>query len=615
MTGPTDLLHLVGFLTGAALYAMLLAMVIRRPRADRLSLATGVLGCIWNAGELGAWAFRSVALTNGEQWLHASSYSALGFLGAVVVHSVARLAVETDSHRLAAVKRVVTRVAYVSAAVAATMHHRAALTGESLPSGTALMVVTSSVVVLVVPLVLVTRWQANGRRAAWMAGLAVFAVSALHLGQFHGSNEPWGQELVGHHASIPLAFAILYQDYRFALADLFLKRALTLLALVLMAFAGYSLSAPVLGSPAGVSALLALWVGTALMLPWLHRAITMFVDRVVLQRANYSRLLERLGQEIQTEQSVERVLDRGCAALAPALTATRVTWATATGEPAVGDVAVETAEPPRFALMVGGLAGGRRLLSDDIAMLERAAVLIARRIDTLRITGERYEQMLREREIRAMATEAELRALRAQINPHFLFNTLATIGYLIQNAPARALDTLIQLTTLLRGALRSDGEFTTLGRELELIDCYLRIELARFEERLQASVTVPPELHALLIPSLVVQPLVENAVKHGIAAARDGGIIELTAKLETLGPTPILRVTVRNTGEPLRGRRPGSGGVGLRNVEQRLKNYYGHEAGFTLGQGPDGATVAEIHLPVGEEEDPNVAVMARNAVR
>ena len=98
-----------------------------------------------------------------------------------------------------------------------------------------------------------------------------------------------------------------------------------------------------------------------------------------------------------------------------------------------------------------------------------------------RITHERYERELREQEIGKLATEAELRALRAQINPHFLFNALTTIGYLIQTAPPRALDTLMRLTSLLRAVLRSEGELTTLGRELEIVEAYLDIERARFE--------------------------------------------------------------------------------------------------------------------------------------
>src|SRR5207244_10305387 len=116
-----------------------------------------------------------------------------------------------------------------------------------------------------------------------------------------------------------------------------------------------------------------------------------------------------------------------------------------------------------------------------------------------RITRERYQRELREQEMRKLATEAELRALRAQINPHFLFNALTTIGYLIGTAPSRALETLMRLTSLLRGVLRSEGEYTTLGRELEVVESYLEIERARFEHRLRVRVDVPKGLRDLLV--------------------------------------------------------------------------------------------------------------------
>ncbi len=146
------------------------------------------------------------------------------------------------------------------------------------------------------------------------------------------------------------------------------------------------------------------------------------------------------------------------------------------------------------------------------------ASLVGRRIDAIRLTHERYARELREQEIGKLATEAELRALRAQINPHFLFNALTTIGYLIQTAPPRALDTLMRLTALLRGVLRSEGEFTTLGRELELVESYLDIERARFEQRLRvrdrrAGGAAEPARAAAACSSRIV----ENAVKHGIA--------------------------------------------------------------------------------------------------
>jgi two-component system LytT family sensor kinase len=216
--------------------------------------------------------------------------------------------------------------------------------------------------------------------------------------------------------------------------------------------------------------------------------------------------------------------------------------------------------------------------------------------------------MLQEREMRTLATEAELRALRAQINPHFLFNALTTIGYLIQQAPSRALKTLLDLTTLLRSVLRSEGEFTTLGRERELIDCYLRIERERFEERLEYTLQIPEALCRLAVPSLIVQPLVENAVKHGIAGAREGGTVTVTARLDR-----DLLIVVRNTGAPLSTRRDTGSGVGLENVTRRLEHYYGVDASLTVRRATDGATIAELRLPATDADDRPVAMMARNA--
>src|SRR6266536_2963176 len=159
-------------------------------------------------------------------------------------------------------------------------------------------------------------------------------------------------------------------------------------------------------------------------------------------------------------------------------------------EPRAVTVSAPTAEPPRYRLLIGELAGGRRLLSDDLDFLESVALMVARRIDAVRVIHERCLRDLHEQEMRKLATEAELRALRAQINPHFLFNALTTIGYLIQTAPPRALQTLMRLTALLRAVLRSEGEFTTLGRELEVVESYLDIEHARFEQRLRVSIDV-----------------------------------------------------------------------------------------------------------------------------
>jgi hypothetical protein len=619
--GPSELLHLVGFLTGAVLYGMLLAMVTRPPaRPDAFALSTGVLGLVWNLGELGAYALRLAALLGLSPWIHALSFTALGLLAAVVVHSVARGSSRADSWRRR-LQAAVPAIVYGCAVVAGVMHFDAAGTGSALPSPLGLTVLTAGLVGVIPLLVALTRQQLNSTRALWMTALAVVAVSALHLGSFHGAQESWPLGLVGHHASIVLAFAILYQDYRFALADLFLKQALTLLALVALVFGGFSIIQPLLTSsdgrlgPSAIAMLLAIWAATALVFPMCRRAVARFVDRVVLARADYTSLVARLAEDVQRDDAPEAVLNRTCDVIAPALTASTVTWEehtlTGSGDRTPRQV-VWTAEAPHYRLVVGQLAGGRRLLSDDIGMLERVAVIVARRIDALRLTGERYERMLQEREMRTLATEAELRALRAQINPHFLFNALTTIGYLIQQTPPRALKTLLDLTTLLRSVLRSEGEFTTLGRERELVECYLKIERERFEERLAFTLEIPEGLVHVPVPSLIIQPLVENAVKHGIAGTRDGGTITVSASLED-----ELRIVVRNTGAPLGNTTaPGSGpGVGLENVRRRLHHYYGHQASLAVTLDASGATVAELRLPAVDSDDENLEMVARSAAR
>jgi hypothetical protein len=350
----------------------------------------------------------------------------------------------------------------------------AAARGWPLPWSAGLVLLTTGLAVLSPPLLLTTRRQPHGRRALWVTALALFAVSAVHLGGFHGTSESVSVELLGHHASIPLAFAILYQDYRFAFADLFLKRALTLLALVTIVFVAWSLLAQSslvptdLDSPAA-GILLALWIGTALLVPWLRRQAAAFVDRVLLKRANYPALVDSLASSIQRCGSEEHVMRHVCEVLAPALSAASVAWRASEIRPAAGshDVPIPTTEGPHNVLQIGELQGGRRLLSDDAMMLERVSLLAARRIDALRLSDERYARMLREQEIGALAAEAELRALRAQINPHFLFNALNAIAGLIHRNPARADRTIEQLADVFRYALRSsDDEWTPLGRDV-----------------------------------------------------------------------------------------------------------------------------------------------------
>jgi two-component system LytT family sensor kinase len=602
-----DVLNLVGFATGTALYAMLLVLVVRGgarqgddpARRDRLPLATALLGLIWNLGELAAYALPRFGLVADGVSLSALSFPALGLLAAVVVHSVAR----GLGHG-----RLITALAYGLAIAAAVLHAATILSGDPRWSTLAFQLLTVSFGLLIVPLAAITRSQANARRALWVLALVLFAVSATHLGSFHSPEDSWWMQLLGHHAAIPLAFAILYQNYRFALGDLFLKQALLLLAIVAVTLAGYSVVLALPPGPAAVGVLLALWVGTALVAPWLRQVVVHFVDAVLLGRADYSELRTEIGRAIGDQPTLSGVMDTVCDHLAAAFNARRVWWTTA-GMPSEDQAAsrtavVPTTDPPQPLIHVGELTGGRRLLSDDEALLDAAAVMAARRIDAIRLTLERYETQLREEEMQKLAAEAELKALRAQINPHFLFNALTTIGYLIDTAPGRAVDTLFRLTRLLRGMLRPEGEFTTLGREIELVEHYLDIERERFEERLRVTVDVPADLRRLAIPSLVVQPLVENAIKHGIAPSTDGGDVQIVAARDSSAGRPGLRITVRNTGQGLAAVNRSGDHVGLDNVARRLAGHYGGAAQLTLSTGDRGATVAELRLPISETPTP-----------
>jgi hypothetical protein len=621
-------------------------------------LATAVLGVLWNVGALATYGMRGFGFANTSPILSAISLTALGFLPAVVVQSVLlnRLG-QTNSK----ISRTISIAAYALSAVAGALHFYDAFVLGTSPSLWALRLLTFGYVGLLVALFLSTRRQEGWKKAIWASALAVFAVSALHLGHHRGgSAETWYTELTGHHASLPLALAILYEDYRFAFADIFLKRALALLTLVAVAFGLYLgvassfLAGHGWSESRSVGLLVGLWVITALIYPGLRRAATWFVDGVILRRANYSTLRTDVAHFLTQHEVSRDILDGVCSTLAPALSAHEITWSemgpTDYSEQAFGTwesnhlevgadagsgirpisrdgwpepltddyvtllegsgsksalVFVPTAEPPYYQFNIGKLAGGRRLLSDDIAMLCSVAVSVARRIDALRVTHERCEQNLREQEINKLATEAQLRALRAQVNPHFLFNALTTIGYLIQTAPDRALETLMKLTSLLRAVLRTEGEFVTLGEELKLIASYLDIESARFEERLRVTIDVPEELLSKRLPSLLVQPLVENAIKHGITPSRFGGDVSICARLDKpFGPegpnAEVLSISVIDTGigaseiELARGRRRG---VGLSNIEERLRFYGGKPASLRIKSTPGAGTVVELRIP------------------
>jgi hypothetical protein len=195
-------------------------------------------------------------------------------------------------------------------------------------------------------------------------------------------------------------------------------------------------------------------------------------------------------------------------------------------------------------------------------------------------------------ELQVLAREAELRALRAQLDPHFLFNSLQSISALVTADPAAARRMCLLLADFLRETLALGARLRIpLSSELSLAHRFLAIEQVRFGDRLRVQVVAPPEALEAALPPLVLQPLVENAVTHGIAHVLDGGTIRITAERRAV----TLVLTVDN---PCDADRPaGRGtGLGLRNVRERLQSEYGDDASLAVEE-REGRFVARIQLP------------------
>jgi two-component sensor histidine kinase len=215
------------------------------------------------------------------------------------------------------------------------------------------------------------------------------------------------------------------------------------------------------------------------------------------------------------------------------------------------------------------------------------------------ITNSRGSQERERRavELEARLTSAKLQALRMQINPHFLFNTLNSIATLVYVNPRAADEMLGDLSELLRRSLDSmEEQEIPLAQELEFIGAYLSIEQKRFGERLRLERSVPDELMKALVPALILQPLVENAIRHGIEPRRGPGLISIEAKLED----KHLHLIVRDNGRGLPGADRNSSvrrGIGLANTQARLQGLYGQDQSFSFGRAePQGCRV-DIHLP------------------
>ena len=211
---------------------------------------------------------------------------------------------------------------------------------------------------------------------------------------------------------------------------------------------------------------------------------------------------------------------------------------------------------------------------------------------------------------RTQLAEAELRSLRAQISPHFIYNALTAIASFITTDPDRARDLVLEFADFTRYSFRRQGEFTTLAEELGSIHSYLELERARFGERLRVTLQIAPETLATVIPFLSVQPLVENAVRHGLEPGEGGGEIRITSRDDGthteimveddgIGMDPEGLRSLLTSGED-------GGHVGLRNVDTRLRQVYGSGGGLVVETNTGAGTLVRMRVPKSQpQHDPD----------
>jgi signal transduction histidine kinase len=338
----------------------------------------------------------------------------------------------------------------------------------------------------------------------------------------------------------------------------------------------------------------------AMLMPWLH-------DRV-------GRLLDRLwfGREFTPVDAVKYVL--GAMQQAPdeatLLAATEAALTDifhrpvrilrdghADHEPAAVVVDIRTSSgdaPVRLAVL--DQPGSRHMLSEDVALLRSLGGVFGSMLENVRLQQRRQEQEQVAQALRLQSSRSELKALRAQINPHFLFNALNAIASLIHTDPARADAAVEQLAEVFRYTLRrSEQEWAPLDQELAFARAYLDVEQARFGKRLSFEIHADETVGRAHVPSMLLQTLVENAVKHGISRLRRPGRIDVHA---SSSKTRVI-LEVRDTGPgigPSGGAEPTGEGFGLRSVRDRLRGHFGDDARLDLRRDAD-VTVARLELP------------------
>jgi two-component system LytT family sensor kinase len=362
---------------------------------------------------------------------------------------------------------------------------------------------------------------------------------------------------------------------------------------------------PVLGFAALVWIAIICYAKIATLSDWL-------VDRQIFRQADYQRALKTFRETIATQCEPAAIFDSGTTLLRSTL---RIADATVRSIylPEIDSMRVgrpesirectfpiqKGEEPATVCLAISPGPGRLTLFNAEIDFLRAVCLSIGRRLEAIDREKENIERARREAQLVNQLVEAELRALRAQINPHFLFNSLNSVAALIGAEPQAAEQVVIRLAKIFRHVLTyHDRPFSSVNEEISFLETYLEIEKVRFGERLQVNIDVHESVAHLSLPTLILQPLVENSIKHGlgpkigpnqltIRARKQIDYLELTVEDNGVGANAPKKLSARN-----------SAGFGLRNVKERLQTVYQGNAQFSFESRSPGGSCARILIPI-----------------
>jgi hypothetical protein len=581
------LINILGHASGALIFAIFLCLLFSGrgwsgARGRYLSGLAAALSLLWNLGSLIGLVWPG--LPAGVLGLVvAISFSALSLLPAVLLHV-----------SLGDSQPAVVACGYVLSAIAVGMHFWEIAGNGAALHQVALLLITVGFLALTaiaVTGVAIRRdplRRPGGVRIAAAMCLALFAMSFVHFGAGHAS-QAWSSELVVHHAGIPLALFVLLQDYRFVLLDAFVRflanafLAAVLTWLVIQATFRLELVEGTAPEPLQEALLL---IGVCFFLvffAWLRNRVQSWLTRAVFRQGSLANLAGRV-KEGPAFTDEEQYLDWAAGVIAAAVGTAdyavvsqgevQASWAEAS-------VPIQLGEADSRLLVLGRRQGGRRYLGKDLDTLAKAASEITGRVESLR-----------RQEMNRLVSQAELRALQSQINPHFLFNALNALYGAIPREAAGARRMVLNLAEIFRYSLRSDKAFVPLAQEMQIVRAYLELEQCRLASRLDVQIEVDDAALQVPIPALSIQPLVENAVKHGVALRIEPGYVRIKAECRD----EELRISVENSASGRATEAPVTG-VGLQNVRRRLEICYGAGAELRFSPGMEFTTV-EIRIPL-----------------